>query len=420
MKRLLLLLPTTGYRTRAFVEAAGRLDVALTVASGEASTLAGHNPGGLWKIDFANPNRAARQVARLAADCPIDAVVGVDDATSELQATIACRLGLPSNPVGAVSAARNKLEMRRLLHAHGITRPFFRVLGTDMDPAIVSSDIRYPCVLKPLNLSGSRGVIRANSPAEFAEAFRRLSAILRQSDAADELSDSRSKRFLAEDYVDGIEVSVEGLLMNGRLRVLALFDKPEPLTGPFFEETIYTTPTQLRTDTRSAVEAAVASAAAALGLITGPIHAEVRIPPGEKPVVIELNPRSIGGRCSRALRFAAGVSLEEIILRQALGLPIPSLKQEACTSGVIMIPCPGAGRLCDFGGVERALATPGVTEVEITAHRGQQLIPLPEGSAYPGFIFAQGRTQGAVVTSLREAHRRLWFQVEPPTLGALG
>jgi biotin carboxylase len=253
-------------------------------------------------------------------------------------------------------------------------------------------------VLKPLRLSASRGVIRADNPTGFVTAHARLSAILAGCDA----------EFLVEDFVPGYEVALEGLLVNRRLHVLALFDKPDPLDGPFFEETIYVTPSSAPAGLQKSIAECAERATRALGLIEGPVHAELRY--NERgPWLIELAARPIGGRCSAVLRFGDGVLLEELILRHALGMPIPSLEREKVAAGVMMIPIPGAGELREVRGVAEAKAVTLVEDVQITAHLGERLVPFPEGSRYPGFIFARGPTAAAVEAALREAHRHLVF-----------
>jgi len=279
--------------------------------------------------------------------------------------------------------------------------PRFALHRLDADPRAIARAVVYPCVLKPLRLSASRGVIRADDSAGFVAAHARLSSIIAGCDTA----------FLVEDFVAGYEVALEGLLVNRRLHVLAVFDKPDPLDGPFFEETIYVTPSRVPAALQAAIVQCAERAARALGLAEGPVHAELRYN-DRGPWLIELAARPIGGRCSAALRFGAGASLEEILVRHALGMPIASLEREAVASGVMMIPIPGAGMLREVRGVAEARAVPLVEDVQITAHPGEQLVPLPEGSRYPGFIFARGgggETPAAVEGALREAHGRLAF-----------
>jgi biotin carboxylase len=402
MPRLLLLLPSTTYRTAAFVAAARQIGAELTVASERPSTLEAANPAGLLTLDFQDPERAAEQAKTFAREHPIDAVVGVDDDSSVVAAAVAERLRLKGNPVQAAVAARDKHRQRELLVAAGVPVPGFALHMLDEDPREIAKAVVYPCVLKPLRLSASRGVIRADDPAGFVAAHARLKTILGSCDAA----------FLIEDFVPGYEVALEGLLVNRRLHVLALFDKPDPLDGPFFEETIYVTPSSVPAGLQAAIAQCAERAARALGLTEGPVHAELRYN-DRGPWLIELAARPIGGRCSAVLRFGEGVSLEEIILRHALGMPIPSLEREAVAAGVMMIPIPGAGILREVQGVADARAVPLVEDVQITAHPGERLVPFPEGSRYPGFIFARGATPGGVEAALRESHRRLTFVLTP-------
>ena len=399
MPRLLLLLPTTTYRTTAFVEAARQIGVELTVASEQASTFEGANPAGLLTLDFRNPERAADDVHVFAHKQPIQGVVGVDDDTAIVAATIAARLKLKGNPTQAAEAARDKHQQRELLANAGVPIPRFMLRKLDEDPAAIARTITYPCVLKPLRLSASRGVIRANNAQSFVAAHGRLQAIVGEPGAA----------FLIEEFIPGYEVAVEGLVVNRRLHVLALFDKPDPLDGPFFEETIYVTPSTVPAGLQAAIRDCADRAVRALGITDGPIHAELRYNENG-PWLIELAARPIGGRCSAVLRFGdQKISLEEIILRHALGMPIPSLQREHLAAGVMMIPIPGAGTLQEVRGITEAKQVPLVEDVQITAHPGERLIPFPEGSRYPGFIFARGETPPVVETALREAHSRLTF-----------
>jgi len=406
--RLLLLLPTTTYRTQAFVDAATGLGVDLVCASEQPSTFEAQVPDHLLTLDFRDPDGAAAQVARFAAGRPIDAVVAVDDLTTVVAAAVAARLGLKANPVAAAAAARDKHAMRQRLRAAGVPQPRFALVALAEDPARAAARAAYPCVLKPRALSASRGVIRADGPDEFVAAFRRIAALLGRDDVA--VSGEAARALLVEEFVPGREVALEGLLMAGGLQTLALFDKPDPLDGPFFEETIYVTPSRLPRQAQERIERVTLRACAALGLSEGPVHAELRVN-ARGPWVIEVAARSIGGLCSRALRFGTGMTLEELILRHALGWKIPSLDRERRAAGVMMLPIPRAGRLRAVHGKEAALAVPGVEEVAITAHVGQELVPLPEGWQYLGFVFARAETPELVERALREAHARLDFDI---------
>jgi len=264
--------------------------------------------------------------------------------------------------------------------------------------------------VKPISLSASCGVIRANDRDEFVAAFHRVAALLEK--LGEETLGAGAGKILVEDFVPGREVALEGLLTDGELRVLALFDKPDPLDGPFFEETIYVTPSRLPAAVQREIASCAARAARALGLREGPVHGELRM--SDRGVwVIEVAARSIGGRCSRTLRFAAGMSLEEVILRHALRMDIPSLDREGKAAGVMMLPIPRAGVLEEVRGQEKALAVPGIEGLEITAQPGDELVPLPEGTRYLGFLIARGDKPEAVEAALRDAHRRLEFVITP-------
>lgn len=382
----------------------------MTVASDFPSTFENANPDALTTFDFTDPARAAHQAGAFHARSPVHAVVGVDDDTAVLAAMIASALGLPANPVAATEAARDKHLQRELLARAGVPIPAFALHRIADDPASLAAEVRYPCVLKPLRLAASRGVIRADAPAEFVAAHARLASILAEPDAR--ACGAPARHYLVEEFIPGVEVAVEGLVEGSRLTVLALFDKPDPLDGPFFEETIYLTPSRLSADVRAAVENCAARAVRALGIERGPVHAEVRWN-GRGAWLIEIAARPIGGRCSAVLRFGPELmSLEELLLRRALGMPVPSLEREPVAAGVMMVPVPGAGVLKSVRGREEAAQVPGIVDVAITAHPGERLVPWPEGSRYPAFLFARGSSSEAVEHALREAHRRLIFELD--------
>ena len=411
MDRVLLLMTATSYKASAFLEAARRLGVAVTVASDRAQALAEVNPAGHLTLDFADAPHAARTIAAFAASHPVRALIAADDDGTLIAALAAMSLGLEHHPPEAVRAARSKLATRERLAAAGLPGPWFERVALAADPEATAARLRYPCVLKPLALSASRGVMRADDPAAFAASLRRLRALLARPDAC--LVDAAPDAWaMVEGYLPGREVAVEGLMTHGRLRALAIFDKPDPLEGPFFEETIYVTPSRLDPRTQGAVLGAVGEATRALGLTHGPVHAELRVSDG-RAWVLEIAPRSIGGLCSRSLRFDGDVSLEELILRHALGRDVEALEREPGGSGVMMIPIPARGRLDEVRGIAEARAVPGVTDLRITVPPGHQLEPLPEGARYLGFIFARAERPEEAESALREAHRKLTFLIEP-------
>jgi biotin carboxylase len=410
MDRVLLLMTATTYKAGAFLEAARRLDLAVTVGSDRPQALADLNPTGHLTLDFAASQRAVDEVVAFARLNPIRAVLATDDDGSVLAAVVAQALGLSHHPPEAVRAAGDKRLTRERLRDAGLPTPWFERIALTEDPEEVAGRLHYPCVLKPLALAGSRGVMRADDATRGAAAFRRLAALLARPDAR-RADAAVPDAVLVEDYIPGREVAIEGLLTHGRFRVLAIFDKPDPLEGPFFEETIYVTPSRLDLDQRRAVEGAQA-AIRALGLIHGPVHAELRLNP-RAAWALEIAPRSIGGLCSRALRFGDGMALEELVLRHALGHDVGGLEREHQASGVMMIPTPARGRLDAVRGVELARAVPGVVDVRISIPPGHRIEPLPEGARYLGFIFARAAGAQDAEAALREAHRKLSFDIQP-------
>jgi biotin carboxylase len=403
MPRVLLLLPTATYRAEDFLAAAATVGAEVVVASDRRQALDRAMGDRALRIDLRRPDRAAAAIVELAGRTPLDAVVAVDDGGVAVAALASERLGLAHNPAAAVAATRDKVAMRQAFHAAGIPQPAYVVLAPGDDAGAVD----LPAVLKPVALSASRGVIRADDAEGARRAHARIRAIL--ADAGEDADGP----VLAERYLPGVEVAVEALMRAGELEVLAVFDKPDPLEGPYFEETIYVTPSRLAPAALGLIEATTAAAARALGLREGPVHAELRLD-GGRAWVLELAARSIGGLCSRALRFGAGISLEEVILRHALRLPIGPHEREQAASGVMMLPIAHGGTLREVRGLDAARAVAGVEDIRITIPRGRPVVPLPEGDRYLGFAFARAATAAQVEAALREAHAALEVVVDPP------
>jgi biotin carboxylase len=403
-RRVLLLAPARSYRTADFVLAATRMGLDLTVASDGALPV-GDRP--VIPVRSGDPEHAAE---RIISRCgPVDAVVAADAPMLLLAAAVAGRLGLPHNPPAAVLAAADKTRQRRLWAAAGVPQPRFEII-----PAHASGDAiiqaaaatGFPCVIKAVSLSASQGVLRADDAGQAVQAATRVRRILsgaRQGTAGP---------LLAEEYLPGPELSIDGLLDDGMLIPLAVFDKPAMPAGPTFEETLLVTPSRLPQHVVADAVRSAGRAARALGLRTGPVHAELRVT-GTGPAMLELAARSIGGLCSRALQFPGGKSLEELILANALGEPVPSGGQHPSrSSGVFMLPVPRAGALRSVEGRADAEAVPGITSVTITIPRGRRVRPLPDGDQYLGFVFAEAATPDEVEKALGTASQRLHAVIE--------
>ncbi len=426
-RRILLVAPSSSYRLDDFQAAAARLEpeVELLVATDRCRTLARiWGEGGRGRaaktsvpLDLKRPAEAASAIVafdrklRSAGEPGLAGAIGVDETTALVAALVKAELGLSTDSPEAAAAARNKLLQRTLLASQGLPVPRFALAAAGEDAGKVAESVGFPCVLKPLALSSSRGVIRADDVAGARVAAERIVALLGRPDVG-RPQDPTVKELLVESFIPGAELAVEGLLREGRFELLALFDKPDPLDGPYFEETLYVTPSRLPARRQRQVVACAAQAAAALGLTEGPIHAELRLNDGG-PWILEVAARSIGGLCSRTLRFGVGLSLEELLLRHAAGLPIPSLERSGGASGVMMLPIPKAGTLHGVTGLDEARAVPGVEDVVISVRNGERLVPLPEGNRYLGFAFARGGGPAEVEAALRCAQRLLTFDIGP-------
>ncbi|HEX5110912.1 MAG TPA: ATP-grasp domain-containing protein [Vicinamibacterales bacterium] len=412
--RALLCATTTGYQIRSFGDAAQKLGVRLVFASDRCDQLEDPWWDAAIPVRFHLEDAAVEAVRHSLASDPPSAVIAVGDQPVVVAARVAEAFGLPGHPPQAAAVSRDKLASRRALATAGLPTPSFRALRLDADAGRLAGEMRYPSVLKPLRLSGSRGVMRVDSPAGFVAGFDRLQQLLRSPELRAEGGEAHQLA-LIESFIPGAEFALEGILTRERLTVFAIFVKPDPLDGPFFEETIYVTPSRAGSAVQQAIAAQVEAAAQAIGLRHGPVHAECRVNAGGV-YMIEVAARPIGGLCSAAVKLEDGngvpASLEEVLLRHALGEDVSAFRRPAGASGVMMIPIPRRGVYKDVRGVESALEVAGVDGIRIAAKPDAMLVPLPEGRSYLGFIFASGETPDAVEAALREAHRRLQFRID--------
>jgi biotin carboxylase len=417
MPRVLLLATTTGYQTRAFGDAAARLGVELVFATDRCHLIEDPWQDQAIPIRFHDDDASVAAIVESAAQRPLDGLLVVGDRPTVIGARVAERLGLAWHPPAGAAAARHKLLTRERLRDAGLPVPWFVAVDlshpSSNPQSLIPNPCQYPCILKPVALSGSRGVMRADNPDELAAAFARLQALMQQPEVRAERNDAHATA-LVEGFIPGREYAIEAVMQHGALQVLAIFDKPDPLDGPFFEETIYVTPSAAPESTQRAIVDTVTRAAQALGLHHGPIHAECRVN-DHGVFVLEVAARPIGGLCARALRFQSAnqqsaVSLEELLLRHAVGEAV-ACEREASASGVMMIPIPRAGMLRSVDGVDEARHVDGIEEIHITAKPDQLLVPLPEGASYLGFIFARAAHAADVERALRGAHARLSYKI---------
>jgi biotin carboxylase len=416
MPRLLIFTAKLGYQTRSFDEAARKLGVDLVFVTDRCHKL--DDPWGDRAIPahFETPDAAAYAVLEAVRGQDVDGILALGDRPAVAASYVARGRCILYNHPASVEACRSKLRMREVFREAGLRVPWFRAISHTPTPEPALLGISYPCVAKPLSLSASQGVVRANSREEFIAASTRIRRLL-ESPEIRATREPNLDQILVEGYIPGREVAVEGLLTDGELRILAIFDKPDPLEGPYFEETIYVTPSRLADAQQRGIERCAVNAVRALGLSQGPVHAEFRVnDDGVWP--LEVAPRPIGGLCARALRFAPNVAsqtigLEELLLRHALGLPGSDWPREQSASGVIMIPVPKSGILEKIEGEDAARNTPGISALEITARLHDYIAAWPEGSSYLGFLFATGNSAEEVEEAIRAAHAKLHFDLAP-------
>ena len=416
MPRLLLLSATTGYQLRSFNDAAGKLGVSLVFATDRCHSLDDPWQDSAIPVRFHDEGASVRTIAEAARAAPFDGVLAVGDRPTVIAALAAEALGLAGNPADAARAAASKLESRRRFAAAGLPTPRFALVTRNEAAERLPNGLSFPAVVKPLHLSGSRGVMRCDDDGQFRAAVGRLRKLLARLDVR-ALRMGDDDLVLVEEFIAGREFALEGVLTGGRLQTLAIFDKPDPLDGPFFEETIYTTPSQLDAAAQGALADSVQSSTRALGLAHGPVHAECRVGP-RGVVVLEVAARPIGGLCSRVLRFTAPGddvgerSLEELLVRHAMGEDVSGWQRERAAAAVMMIPIRRRGLFRGVTGEEQARGVEGIDEVRITAKRDQLLEPLPEAGSYLGFIFARGADAPVAEAAVRRAHAQLGFAID--------
>jgi biotin carboxylase len=402
---VLLIAPAGSYRVTPYVNAALSLGIELIVVSNSEHSLITAVAEGIT-VDFSDPAQALSKILSAISQFNILCVIATDDACVELSSQIAKCLKLPHNSTTATRLTHRKDLARQALKKAGCNTPLFQLIEIKKT-ADTLLEIPFPLVIKPLSLSGSRGVIRANNRNEFLNACSRIDSILEKAGA---IGIAR-EQLLVESYLDGPEFAVEGFLIDANFHLLTIFDKPEPLSGPFFEETYYITPGQLDDQSKQALITEVSKCCAAYGLTQGPVHAEARITESGA-VLLELAARTIGGQCGQLIEFSLQQKLEELVIQGMCG-HLPELTNKADAAGVLMIPITASGILKRVEGLTDAMQVDFIKDVEIHIREGYELVPLPEGSSYLGFIFAQAPDNNKTYEALKSAYQKLRFITQP-------
>lgn len=406
MKNVLLLLPNETYRAEAFINAAKKLDLHLIVGSQQRQALSELMQNRTLVVSMSNPELGATQIERAAQNTTIDAILSVDDGGLKTASIASERLGLKHISSKSVSSAQNKIAMRQILEIAGVNQPKSATYrdGDEIEPKLLEVG-GFPVVTKPASLSGSIGVIRANSKEELLSAIQKTSQIQQLHGCPKE------SPLIIEQYIAGDEYAIDTIISNNQMIMSTIFEKPQPLIGPYFAETIYVTPPRVNTDTNKAILESVDNARVALGIDTGPVHCEIRIDDSGSIFIIELAARSIGGKCAAAIPFRNQISLEEVILMEATGFDIPPLSFENQASGVFMIPTPKAGMIRAIHGLKEARNVRWITDIDISATLNTEVSPIPYDAKYIGFIFAKAPSAKVVVNALETAHKLIELDI---------
>ena len=404
-KRLLLISHHNSYRIAPYIKAAKNLGLDITIASQGKHSLVTEVANGIH-IDFADLDSAIAVILEANKAQPFAGILGSDDQTVELAAHTAKALNLPHNPPQAAQYSHRKDLARAQLSLAGCPVPMHCLLDLNRPINRQMTGLPLPCVLKPLNMSASRGVIRADNEDEFLRACERLRPIVASAQGEFEQS-----HVLIEEYIDGIEIAYEGYLYRGELHTITIFDKPDPLVGPYFEETIYVTPSALEVDLQLKIKSVLQDACNAYGLSTGAVHAECRIDQDKKIWILEIASRTIGGDCARILDNE-NFGIEELAIMLAIEQPVEANMPDQAR-GVMMIPIREHGLLKRVEGLLDANRVEGIDKIDIIISEGHELVPLPEGNQYLGYIFATADTAEKATAAIREAYAHLKFISRP-------
>ncbi len=406
---VILIIPSASYRSNAFMNAADKLDLKILVVTDNSQVFSDQFPDNIITMNFDHWTEKLDEISEWSDRFNLKAVIGVDEESILLAAIFSQYLGIEHNSIESVMRTKNKLLMRFELKKARMNCPWFRSFSIEKLPDDIIEEINFPCVIKPTFLSASQGVLRVNNEQEFKEGFQILTDLLSQKKIK-KRGGEEANYIMVEEYIPGNEVSIEGIVSQGKLKILAIFDKPEPLEGPTFEETIFVTPTALSEAMQSSLYETAQQAMETLGIVKGPVHIEVRINSNGN-YILECASRSIGGMCSKILEFQGGMSLEELILRSSLGRNIEKSNLSDTAKGVMMMPINNSGKLKEMRGVEEAISVDGITDLQITIKPGEMLDPLPKGDRYLGFLFAEGKNQEMVIKDLKNA----WSKIEVVT-----
>ena len=381
MKKLLLVIPENSYKSNDFVTSAEKLDLDFLVitdsqqVSGQFSdTVIIHS----FDKELENDVREKLQ--------DVTHILPVDHSALKFSAYLVDLLNAKGNNTKSINTAMNKFESRNIFNSISEIKIQNAIVNKIEDIEIFINE-NGTSVLKPIYGTASKSVIKVESFQENKAEVEKL------------MQDCSDQDLIIEEFVDGSEYALEGNLINSELNKIVIFDKPINYKEPYFEESIYIAPTEIPDKTQKEIVNLIGKACKKLGLENGPVHVEFKIH-NKEIFIIEINPRMIGGLCSRCLSFGLfKTSLEEIALHAFLNNELKSIDLLSNFVGVLMIPTPISGKFISINKNELE-SIPNVSGVEITVSENSNLLEPPFGDKYLGFVFSQGDSKEKVMESL--------------------
>ena len=381
MKKLLLVIPENSYKSNDFVTSAEKLDLDFLVIT-DSQQVSGQFSDTVIIHSF--DEELENDVKEKLQD--VTHILPVDHSALKFSAYLVDLLKAKGNNTKSINTAMNKFESRKIFNSISEIKIQNAIVKKIEDIEIFINE-NGTSVLKPIYGTASKSVIKVESFQENKAEVEKL------------MQDCSDQDLIIEEFVDGSEYALEGNLINSELNKIVIFDKPINYKEPYFEESIYIAPTEIPDKTQKEIVNLIGKACKKLGLENGPVHVEFKIH-NKEIFIIEINPRMIGGLCSRCLSFGLfKTSLEEIALHAFLNNELKSIDLLSNFVGVLMIPTPISGKFISINKNELE-SIPNVSGVEITVSENSNLLEPPFGDKYLGFVFSQGDSKEKVMESL--------------------
>ena len=384
MKKLLLVIPENSYKSNDFVVAAEKLGIDFLIITDSEQVSSKFSDTVIINKFDAELNKNNLKKLK-----DVTHVLPVDHSALKFSGYLVDLLEVKGNKLESINLSMNKYESRKIFNSLLDIKVNNEIIK-NIDDVNTFINKNGTSVLKPIYGTASKSVLKINNVEKNKEQIEKL------------MQDCFDQDLVIEEYIDGKEYALEGTIINSELKKIVIFDKPVEYKHPYFEESIYITPSELSSEAEKRVVSIVDKACKKIGLEDGPVHVEFKI--NENQIfIIEINPRMIGGLCSRCLSFGLfKVSLEEIILHAFMNNELKNIELLNNYVGVLMIPTPKSGKFISIN-KEELEKIPNISNVEITVPEGSDLLEPPYGDKYLGFAFSQGIDKKTVNESLLTA-----------------